>query len=134
MKQQHICCSKECVGKLRETIYLGKDNPNYGNTGSKNPMWKSDEKISYYGYKLIRCPEHPFKNIDGFVFEHRLVAEKYLLTEENSVEINGIRYLSPQYLVHHKDHNKLNNTPENLLILTPSDHMRLHRKDRKNCH
>ena len=125
------CCSMECRGKYISEIYLGKNNPNYGNKGSLNPMWKSDEKISYYGYRLIRDIDHPFANCDGFVFKHRLVAEKYLLTNENSVEIDGKRYLSPEFDVHHKDRNRLNNDPDNLMILTKSEHLKLHSRERK---
>ena len=94
-------------------------------------MWKSDKKESPYGYILVRFPDHPFANCDGFVFEHRLVAEKYLLTNENSVEVDGIRYLKKEFDVHHKDHNKKNNDPDNLMILTRSEHMKLHIAERK---
>lgn len=55
-----------------------------------------------------------------------MVAEQYLLTEETSVEINGKRYLRPDLEVHHKDQDKLNNDPSNLLILTKSEHIILH--------
>ena len=60
--------------------------------------------------------------------EHRLVAEKYLLNETNSVEINGERYLKPEYDVHHKNFDKLDNRVENLEVLTRSDHLKLHHK------
>lgn len=104
----------------------GENNHQYGLRGSLNASWKSDEKISIYGYRLIRDLTHPFANCDGFVFEHRLVAEKYLLTDENSVEINGKRYLSNDFQVHHKDHNRLNNSVDNLEVMSKSDHMHLH--------
>ena len=122
------CCSKECLARHRHTLFIGENNPNYGNRGSQNPIWKSDEKLYPYGYKLIRIPEHPFANCDGFVFEHRLIAEKYLLTEENTVVINGDKYLSPDYVVHHKDQNRLNNDVENLEIMTLKEHQSLHNK------
>lgn len=125
-KQKHFCCSYKCMGELRKQIYLGNENPNYNNRGSKNPLWKSDRKISNYGYVLIRKEDHPFNNIDGFVFEHRLVAEKYFLNDKNSVWINGQQYLSPDYIVHHKDHNRQNNSPDNLEIMTESEHQQLH--------
>jgi hypothetical protein len=89
------------MAEYRKTSMLGENNPNYGNKGSKNPLWKSDEKINSYGYKKIRCLDHPFKDCDGFVMEHRLVAEKYLLNDKNSIEVNGTRYLKPEYDVHH---------------------------------
>lgn len=89
------------------------------------------KKITSYGYVKIRKSEHPFKDCDGFVFEHRLVAEKYLLTDKNSITINGKRYLKPEYDVHHKDENKLNNSKDNLQIMTRSEHISYHSKKRK---
>ena len=111
------CCSYECLAQYRKQVYLGSNNPNFGNKGSKNPIWKSDKKISSYGYVLIRIENHPFRNSDGFVFEHRLIAEQYLLTDENSIEINGKRYLSPDFVVHHKDGNRQNNDINNPNIM-----------------
>lgn len=130
-KTKQPCCSYECAGRLRETIYLGENNPNYGNRGSLNPIWKSDTKISPYGYILVRVENHPFKNCDGFVFEHRLVAERYLLNDENSIEIDGEKYLKPEYDVHHKDRNRTNNNPDNLEVMTRSEHMKLHQQENK---
>jgi hypothetical protein len=118
----------ECSAKHRQVIYLADKNPNYGNRGSSNPNWKSDEKISVYGYRLIRMPEHPFANCDGFVFEHRLIAERDLLTKDTAVTINGKQYLSPDYIVHHKDENRLNNSIDNLEIMKAGDHVSMHNK------
>lgn len=123
------CCSKECLAQHRQVIFLGDKNPNYGNRGSDNPIWKSDEKISYYGYRLIRMPNHPFANCDGFVFEHRLIAEQYLLTYDTAIIVDGKRYLSPNYIVHHKDKNKLNNNVDNLEIMKLGEHSSMHNKE-----
>lgn len=124
------CCSYECMGELRQIVYDGANNPNYGNRGSHNPIWKSDSKISPYCYMLIRMPEHPFANCDGFVFEHRLIAEQNLLTPETTVIIDGKPYLSPDYIVHHKDHNRLNNSVDNLELMTLAEHTKMHSKER----
>lgn len=59
------------------------------------------------------------------------MAERYLLTNENSIIINGQRYLKPEYDVHHKDENKLNNSKENLQIMTRPEHISYHSKNRK---
>lgn len=75
-------------------------------------------------------PEHPFCNIDGRVFEHRLVAEQYLLNDDNSIEINGKRYLKPEFIVHHIDENKKNNDVNNLIVMTEREHRILHNKKR----
>ena len=43
----------------------------------------------------------------------------------------GKKYLKPEYNVHHKDENKLNNSKENLQIMTRSEHISYHSKNRK---
>lgn len=123
-------CSKECHRLAKIDYMKGNKNHQYGLKGNKNASWKSDKKITNYGYVKIRCLEHPFKDCDGFVFEHRLIAEKYLLNEENSVEINGKKYLKKEYTVHHLDENKLNNNLENLQVMTKKEHCRIHSLER----
>lgn len=129
-RQKNFTCSRECVGILRRTIYAGENNPNYGNVGMKNPM-SLERTISNYGYVLLKIPDHPFARHGGWVLEHRYVAEKYLLTKETSVEIDGKRYLRRDLNVHHIDGNKLNNDMSNLMIITRSEHMKLHPHGRK---
>lgn len=127
-KYNHSYCSIECHKKAKQEYMLGEKNHQYGLRGSKNATWKSDEKISHYGYRLIRVLDHPFRNSDDMVFEHRLVAEKYLLTNENSVEIDGKRYLSEDYVVHHIDFDRLNNEISNLQVMKKGEHITLHWK------
>lgn len=129
-KYKNNYCSKECKEKAQMEYMKGEGNHQYGLKGQLNKSWKSDKKINSYGYIKIRCLDHPFKDYDGFVFEHRLIAEKYLLTEENSIEINGKRYLKLEYSVHHKDRNKQNNDVSNLEVLTKKEHLSLHAKER----
>jgi len=91
-RSKHKYCSIDCF-KLDKMEYMrGEGNHQYGLRGKENASWKSDIRISTYGYVLRRMPEHPFCNIDGFVFEHRLIAEEYLLNDANSVLIHGKRY------------------------------------------
>ena len=125
-KCERSYCSQECYTNAQKILKRGENNHQYGLKGKQNSSWESDEKISHYGYRMIRCLDHPFKNCDDFVFEHRLVAEKYLLTNENSVTINGKRYLSPDFHVHHIDFDKLNNSVDNLYILPKEVHMAFH--------
>lgn len=125
-KNTYNYCSIECEAKDKSILMRGEGNHQYGLKGDKNASWKSDERISHYGYKLIRCLDHPFRNSDDMVFEHRLIAEKYLLTEENSTIINGKKYLSQEYCVHHIDFDRLNNNPKNLYIIKRGLHTRFH--------
>lgn len=115
---ENITCSKECCYKLRKTTYSGENNHQYGLTGNKNASWKSDERYNNDNkrYTLIRVENHPFCDQQNFVPEHRLIAEKYLLNEQNSIEIDGILYLKPECVVHHIDFNKKNNDVKNLYV------------------
>ena len=67
-------------------------------------------------YEYIINKSHPRANEDGAIYVHMIVAEEKL----------G-RYLLPDEVVHHKDLNKLNNDPDNLMIFASnSDHSRFH--------
>ena len=59
----------------------------------------------------------------GYVAEHRLVAENKI----------G-RYLREDEVVHHINFKKTDNRPENLLILTNSEHSKLHSKLNTICY
>ena len=111
-------CSKQCCYELRKTLYKGENNHQFGLTGKKNGSWKSDERYSTSDnhYKLIRVENHPFRDKNNFVPQYKLVAEKYLLTKDNSIEIDGKLYLKPECVVHHIDFNKKNDDVNNLFI------------------
>ena len=123
-------CSKECHLEQCRLRMTGENNHQYGLRGDKNASWQGGRTESSYGYVLIYDETHPFRNGDGNVFEHRIIAEKYLLNDENSVEINGKMYLSPEYVVHHIDGNKQNNDVSNLSVMTKGEHSRLHNAKR----
>ena len=71
-------------------------------------MRKIDKNI---GYVRVYCPMHPKANTRGFVYEHRLIVEGIL----------G-RYLTTQEHVHHINGTRWDNRPENLQVLSASDH------------
>lgn len=66
-------------------------------------------------YKAVYKPDHHRADVTGMVAEHVLVAEEEL----------G-RPLKKGEIVHHKDFNKFNNSPDNLLFtITRQEHQRL---------
>lgn len=77
----------------------------YKQTMQNNTFWRGGRIVDDDGYVLIKSPDHPYKDRHGYVREHRLVMEQQL----------G-RYLLPTEVVHHRDGNKQNNTPENLEV------------------
>ena len=74
-------------------------------------------------------PGHPFSS-NGYVFEHRLVMEAHLREADPYsrflIRLGNQMYLSPDYVVHHKDENKTNNAVSNLECMTRTDHMTHH--------
>ena len=98
-------CSKRCYTETREK------------RGSYKPS------IIISGYRYIYKPSHPKAMKLGYIAEHRLVAENKI----------G-RFLREDEVVHHINFNKLDNRPENLLILTNSEHSKLHSKIKTICY
>lgn len=99
-------CSPKCCG-LSKRKYLN----------IPQCLSESDRKIDKnIGYVRVYCPMHPKANTWGYVYEHRLIAEKML----------G-RYLTEDEVVHHKDSLRWNNTEENLVVMNKLEHARLPR-------
>jgi len=65
-------------------------------------------------YRQVYQPTHHRADITGWVSQHLLLMEKYL----------G-RPLEKGEVVHHLDHNKLNNTEENLCLCDRASHQRV---------
>lgn len=81
-------------------------------------MDEAPRRISTRGYISVRLPEHPFRDQLDEILEHRLVVER---------EIG--RFLHASEEVHHKNHDRQDNRPENLeLHQNRLSHMRHHSK------
>jgi hypothetical protein len=79
----------------------------HGNRGVKRGEGRY---INNFGYVLLRVPDHPQAH-KGYVREHRWVMEQKL----------GRRLLKSEN-VHHINHIKTDNRPENLVILSRREH------------
>lgn len=98
--------------------------------GALNATFKHGITKSYYGYLLVLAHDHPFKNVDGRVFQHRLVVEQNadLFDQKFFIEINGKKYLKDGYVVHHKNRVRTDNRIENLEIMEAGEHSSMHNK------
>lgn len=83
-------------------------------SGPTLPQWKGGRHYQD-GYVLIWQPDHP-NACGSYVFEHILVAERAI----------G-RAIQKGETVHHRNHIRDDNRPENLQVMTRSQHNRLHR-------
>lgn len=88
-------------------------------SGERNPSWNGGMTVDKDGYMLIRRPDHPRANSNGYVREHRLEMEKAL----------G-RYLLPSEVVHHRGRRDQNTHPYLEVFAANADHLRRELKGR----
>jgi len=107
-------CSNETIDKIK----LARARQ----VGDKSSNWKGGI-ILRSGYRYIKVYNHPLSGKQGYYAEHRLVMEKHI----------G-RYLTKQEVVHHINHDILDNRLENLqLFATHGEHTKFaHPEVREN--
>lgn len=98
-----IGCRHQTVSKIckKNGIETQRSGPR---SGAGHPEWKGG-RILIKGYWMIYAPDHPNCTKQNRVAEHRLVMEKKI----------G-RYLTRKEVVHHLDHDRQNNDPDNLWL------------------
>lgn len=80
-----------------------------------DPQSWGNEIVLKTGYLIVRCPSYPNVNSNGYVLKHRLVMAAHL----------G-RPLTADEHIHHQNGNKQDNRIENLVLLSNSEHRKLH--------
>ena len=115
--QQHVAAARLGVSEdwvQRACARLGLATQRTGpRAGAEHTGWKGGTRL-VKGYVMQWSPDHPRATKQGYVAEHRLVAEKVL----------G-RYLLPDEVVHHRDGDSMNNAPANLQVFdSNADHLR----------
>ena len=106
--RKRICSNetREKMSKAKRCNYNGLNG--YGHT-KKHPN----------GYVLVYCPMHPHAHNDGYIGFHRVIVEREL----------G-RYLTEDEVVHHINHIRDDNRPENLMLMDKTEHCAMHMKER----
>jgi hypothetical protein len=90
-------------------------------SGKDCPRWKGGVKRTGDGrYLAVMDKTHPSADVNGYVLEHRIIAEGLI----------G-RFLQPQEDVHHINGDHSDNRPENLQVMSRSDHMAIHAKTKQ---
>jgi hypothetical protein len=109
----HWLCKCECGNETIASTAGLRNGKNIScgciRKGKENHNWKGGRIKTSQGYILIHSPEHPSKNPNGYVREHRLVMEGMI----------G-RYLELNEEVHHKNGIRDDNSPENLELWVKS--------------
>lgn len=114
----------ECPACLKRTEKIRKDGlkakgccHTCSRKGNRRGAYK--DKVMISGYYYIHQPDHPNATESKYVAEHRLIAEKKISRILRSYEV-----------VHHINKDKLDNRPNNLEVMTASEHNRLHANER----
>lgn len=101
-----VFCSNTCLTQAKQVAYLGEKNPNFKNRNTDQD-----------GYRIV-TPQAPFL----------LGMKRMKLHQAVCCEILGIPKIPKGFHIHHRDCDVLNNTAENLVVLSTSDHKWIHKQ------
>ena len=121
--------SSNKYGFLRQYLNNGHFLRHRNQKGEKNPAWKGGlPKQDKDDYWLIYKPDHPNRNTENRVFEHRLLYEHYL-----SILFDEQVYLPKGSEIHHINKDKEDNSLINLEYMDNRlEHKQEHLIDRDN--
>lgn len=110
-------CGNQIIRPTGEGNRLTACSQSCSQLGIARGAYKDSVIIS--GYEYIYNPKHPNAMKSGYVAKHRLVLEQKL----------G-RFLKDGEVAHHINENKLDNRPENIELMTFSEHSSHHAKEK----
>lgn len=122
--------------KKENNPFFGKHHTNKTKDKIRQSLRKPEGSITIHkGYYYIITFKHPFR-VNNRISRCRFNLENYLRKYQPNnkylVEVNRIKYLIPNIIIHHKNFIKDNDKPKNLQILdNQSQHTSLHNKIQK---
>jgi len=103
---------------------VGENNPSFGKYREDSFAWKTGRMSDGKGYNMVLRPDwYTSRKGYNYIYEHHYV---YCLK-------NNLTQIPKGYCIHHKDGDTENNSIENLLLLSMSDHTKLHARLRRKC-
>ena len=99
-RHDSMTCSPKCGAKMRWIDYHADPS----------------RRLRKFGYAFVYLPDHPMSDKKGWIPEHRLVMSQILN-----------RNLSTGEFVHHINGKRDDNRPENLVLLSRSEHNVIHK-------
>lgn len=127
-----ITCSKECFAQRQKEVMAGERNHQHGLKGPLNASYKEGLRIVINNgqpYYKKYAPNHPRANQEGRFWEHILVAEENKLGPSEAYDEKG--YIKKGWHVHHKNEDTLDNSVDNLEVLTHGQHVSEHNSRRE---
>lgn len=114
------------TAKKRRGIPLTEEHKEKLRLAKINKPLKGGIKYNKNGYRYIFLPHHPFKQSGKYYAEHRYNLENYLKkydkNNEALIEVDGIKYLKNDWIVHHINRIKTDNRHENLIAMPRKKH------------
>lgn len=102
-----LFCNRTCLGAYRSIHATGANAP-----GWNGGLHRGGKYISVY------APWAACADADGYAYLHRLIMEVHLGQP-----------IPEGMVVHHKDHDRANNAPDNLELMSLQDHAQLHGRE-----
>jgi hypothetical protein len=91
------------------------------NMRERNPNWKGGRHVAPNGYVKVLAPDHRLADSKGYVYEHRLVAEKKLARALRSGE-----------QVHHRNGDRTDNREDNIHVFRSRAHHHVEHRSAKS--